>query len=264
MQTDIIEEIKYGKIVLPPNGKIYDISDTHIPEQNTKILEKVIRHIAKKPKERKVLKGGDLIDAYLLNPFANTPKIKFEDIEGELQTLMRITKPILSQIVAINWGNHEERLFRGVKQGSADVLQGVFSFTDKVRDENPDVVVAPLGRGVRLDIECGEQTYEMYMAHSRGHKRYMYWTEFNRAIALFPNQDVFLFRHAHEYNVQIHRYIKPDRTIGRTMFIRGGTYTPYLAYAEKFLLPPSDVGSVTLQFDPKKHRLPIVDFTGRY
>jgi len=264
MNTDIIEEIVYGTLKLPPKGELYDLSDMHIPEHNRDKLKAIIRHISHKPKNRFITMGGDNIDAYLLNGFANKPRRTLQDIEGELQMLMEITKPILSQITSIHFGNHEERLFKGVKQGSPDVLTGIFSYTEKIKEENPNVIVAPLGRGIRLDVLTEDQTYKIYQAHSRGHKRYMYWTEFDRAMALFPNQDVFLFRHSHEYNAIIHRYIKPNNTMGRALYVRCGAYTPYLPYMEKMLLPPSDVGSVILKFNHKYHSLPKVDFTGNY
>lgn len=69
-KTDVIQEIQYVKKKLPLNGEIIDLSDLHIPEHVVTALNRDIKHLLKAPKKRFAVFGGDLIDAFMLNNFA--------------------------------------------------------------------------------------------------------------------------------------------------------------------------------------------------
>lgn len=254
-----VDEITQADLKLKPEGKLFDFADIHIAEHQPDLLKHDV-YLAQKRVQNRLVLGGDVLNAESLSPFPKQPRLTLTQIEGEIDAVIKeLIKPCGEQIDAVVWGNHEERLFRNEKS-SVDVLSGHLSIGSEITRVNPETTIADLGRGIRINLTCGSQIYRLYMAHGRGHSRYMYWTEFDRARSLFPGMDVYLLHHSHQYNHQIQRWINPDKTLGRALYIRGGAYTPYLPYQEKMLLPPSDVGAVVLQFHPRKHRVHI-DFT---
>ena len=254
-----IEGIIQTTIKIKPKDRLFDFADIHIAEHEAQFLKRDMT-LLKKSEGNKAILGGDLINAQSLSPFPHQPKITLNEVEGEIEVLMTsFIRKCGEQIYGVVWGNHEERLFRNQKS-SVDILSGHISVKEELEKMNPEVTVAELFRGIMLFVECGNQTYKIYFAHGRGHNRYLYWTEFDRAQTVFPNMDVYILHHSHQYNFQIHRWINPDKTLGKALYIRGGAYTPYLPYMEKMLLPPAELGAVTLKFHPNKHRI-FFDFT---
>lgn len=255
----IIEGLIQTEITMKPNERLFDFGDIHVAEHKKSFLFKDIAKL-RKNSGNKALLGGDLLNAESLSPFPKQPKLTLDELEGEIEMLMNdFIKKCGEQVYAVVWGNHEERLFRNQKS-AVDILSGQISIANELKRLNPEVTVAELFRGITIFVHCGTQEYKLYMAHGKGHSRYLYWSEFDRARQVFPNLDVYLLHHSHQYNFQVHRWINSNKTLGKALYIRGGAYTPYLPYMEKMLLPPAELGAVTLKFHPKKHRI-YFDFT---
>jgi len=247
-------DVTQATLDLKPEARLFDFGDIHIAEHKLSFLDHDL-HLLTKDARNQAMLGGDLINAESLAPFPSQPKNTLMQIEGEMEMLLnQVVNKVGTQISMVVWGNHEERLFRKEKS-TVDILSGHLSIKERITRLNPSATVADLYRGIMGFITCGSQEYQIYIAHGSGHLRHMYWSEFDRAREVFPNMDVYVLHHAHQYNFQVHRWINPNKTLGRALYIRGGTYTPYMPYMEKMLLPPAELGAITLKFHPRKHRI---------
>jgi len=252
-------ELVKAEIDLPKRGTLILLGDNHHGNQSIDeiLLErKVVKHIKKHP-EYRVCLNGDIID----NPqLSKLPDDKIVDLEDCLHETEKRLSPIFEQIVCVDWGNHEERTFREPfgKGIAPNVLYGHFSLAQKIQEKNPDVVYAPLMRGVHMNIITPIRTYNIMMKHGFRAGLTADFKEFYEILRLYQDIDQIWLNHTHRPFVAPFCKINDDGTLKTGWFVRGGTFTSWKPYQEKKNLSPSPISYVEVQVKKGLLRMPKV------
>jgi predicted phosphodiesterase len=215
-----------------------------------------IKHIGKHP-DWKVLINGDYIDCQQYGHHPNAES--FKSVDEELIETSNILKPIMPQIYGITQGNHEERIFRepSGRGNTPNTLYGHFSLAKDIQEKyNDQMVYAPLGRGVHINLNTlnGEQYWVMKHGHKAGKTTQN--VEFDNMAALYPDVSAIILGHTHNPSVSMRHKVLHDKNKSFTWFIRGGAYTSWLAYQEKHDLPPAPVCCIKMTLNNGKLKQP--------
>lgn len=241
------------------NDSILCVGDTHHGNQDDtgKLAERsMIKYVIKHPKD-KVFMNGDIFDC---SQVSNHPSSEVTSIEEEINETTKILKPIYSQINAICWGNHDERIFREPfgKGVASNILYGHFSIAQSIKEKNPDLTYAPLMKGINMQIHTQKRDYELLLKHGRRAGGNAHFGEFEEVMGVHNNLDIIAMGHTHRPFISPRCSIDPEGKAKVTWFVRTGAFTSWLPYQDKMNLPPTPPAFIEIPFENGVMKQPII------
>lgn len=181
-------------------AEVMFMGDLHIGHKDfaPRFLAKYLSFLQKTPERRAVLMGD------YFEHEEGTPYIKEQimDFKQQVAEFINFFKPVSKQIVAMVYGNHDERYCKATAQG-VDLLDYL-----RLKIGNPDIAIAPPQRGlvlvflVKKSFGEGYFAYPIYILHSSTASIVNLETQFRRTA---DNFDVGLIAHGH--SIPGHRVI---------------------------------------------------------
>lgn len=183
-------------IILDGEETIVFLADAH---NNWKYIEEFAEEVKKHP-EWKVIITGDLwdVEQYSVHPTAGA----ITSLQQGVTQMITVLEPIMEQIIAFIWGNHETRAFR-FPSGKGTFPSYFDVFFQAWKMKNPNAVICELDRALILEVNSGEKTYRTLIKHgSRAGKNFGV-LEFRDILAVNEDFDMIVLSHLHipEYRV---------------------------------------------------------------
>jgi len=245
---------------LKPNTNYAEVcfmGDTHIGNEffSESHLKKYLRLVKDNPHIR-VVGLGDYLEACEFANWLNNEKIR---TKFQVQKFIELFKPIAKQIIAMVYGNHDERLQKGMKD-AIDLLDYL-----RLKMGNPNIIIGKPQSGLLLIFHVGKQTYSVYVLHSSTGAIVHPDTQLRRTSL---NYLVSLIVHGH-----VHRLLWKNRTyftvgkfkgkwkrvIVRQYQLLSGCFLRYPAYAENKSYPVTDIGAPIIRFYADSQRIEYVE-----
>lgn len=247
-------------------AEVMFMGDLHIGHNNfsKSHLERYINVLKNNPQIRVVLMGdyfeaGEFSADYMIEDQAMR-------LKEQIKEFLSFFKPVSKQIVAMLYGNHEERIIRNkriyevLKIFDKDILKMV---TEQLG--NDKIIVGKPQEGLILCFKVGEQTYPIYIHHSStgaitNQMTQLKRTSFNWALPLLAHG------HIHRKGWQDHTYFtvteingKLYREIVRQYWLLTGCFLREPAYAEAKSYPIPDIGSPMIRFYSDTDEMDYID-----
>jgi len=253
--THVIDlPLKEGK----PYAEVMFMGDLHIG--HTEWSEGHFKRYLKLLEEHKnirVVGMGDYIEAEDLSNYLPDTEIRTKE---QIKLFYKYFEPIKDQLLALLYGNHEERIQRATKN-VIDLLELLCLKLGK-----SDIVRGRPQKGILLVFKVGEQIYPVYVLHSSTGAIIHADTQLRRSSL---NWLVTLIVHAHNHAKGWYKPRtfftltivdgKPMRAVMRQYWLSSGTFLRYAGYAEKKSYPVTDIGAPIVRFYSNIEALEYVD-----
>ena len=218
-------------------AEVMFMGDLHIGHKDfaPRFLAKYLSFLQKAP-ERRVVLMGDYFEHE-----EGTPYIKEQilDFKQQVAEFIKFFQPVSKQIVAMVYGNHDERYCKVTSSG-VDLLDYL-----RLKIGNPEIVIAPPQRGliivflVKKAFGEGYFAYPVYVLHSSTASIVNLETQFRRTA---DNFDVGLIVHAHTHKIffkENTKFIVMEdeagefrRAVIRQYWLSSGSFLRFPSYGE--------------------------------
>jgi hypothetical protein len=217
---------------------------------------------------------GDIVESAEFAP--NYIRAQKEPLDAQIEMFLEDFIPIKDRILAMLYGNHEER-FCKITQNTLDLLEFmVLKLGRKVRNpyqerEKPDsynngILTGIPQRGMLLVIQCGKCSYPIYIHHSSTRASVQMETQLKRTSL---NWLVPLICHGHVHKMawlprtffSVSKLNDGNfvRSIFRQYLLSTGCFLRYAGYAEAKSYPITDMGAPIVRFYAYKNEIEYVD-----
>jgi len=248
-------------------GYLIPIGDLHFGDRAFKkrSLDKLKGYVSwvKKKKNSRVVLGGDMFNV-ATRVSKTTPWSQRMSLDEELEEVIKILKPVKTQIIGAIEGNHEERLLDYVNYSPTITL---CKELDTKYMGFSGVVVFRVNKYNPREPKRGEyqENYKVYFHHTTGGGGTA-GAGINRIEKLkniVEGCDAYCGFHNHGIGAKPQEVFFPNmrnKTLDKRRYwlVSCGSYLEYAdSYAEKGMLTPQKLGSPRIRFDGCKHDLHI-------
>jgi len=239
-------------------GEVMFLGDLHIGHNNfsRNHLERYIAVLKANPHIRIILMG----DYFEAGEFGSEYMIEDQTkrLGKQIEEFLSIFKPVANQIIAMLYGNHEERLIRDRR--THDIIKAVCGEDKDIlmiiaeRLGNTKIITGKPQLGLVLCLKVNGQTYPVFVHHSStgaitNQMTQVKRTSFNWALPLLAHG------HVHRKGWQDHTYFtvteingKLYRQVVRQYWMLTGCFLREPAYAEAKSYPIPDIGAPIVRF----------------
>lgn len=191
-------------------------------------------------------------------------------LKNEIEEFLKFMMPIKEQILALVYGNHDER-FAISSQGAVDLLEYL-----TLKLGRPEIKIAPPQRGMLLVIKVLKEdgkvgmVYPVYIHHSSTSATVNLEAQFKRTE---DNFQVPLIVHGHTHKVfwKVRTFFtvaedngRFHRGILRRYWLSSGSFLRFAGYAEKSSMQVPDINAPIVRFYVDKNMLQYIDPTTEY
>ena len=224
---------------------IWTMSDMHLGhiDFDLKEFKKYIAWVLEKP-NRFIIGLGDYIECVtsLRNP-GTSLTTQMININGQIETIIKLLEPVKDRIICMTEGNHEQRITKDVQM---DIMRATIT---------PRLQTHYLGYQGWVRLNLGKRSYYIYLHHGPNRS-----TSSNPkyhldivALKLGYAGEADLIAMGHNHKIFAIKYVQPQVT-GNNLYthecwaIRTGGFLNYPLYSRESLYPPADVGSPIARF----------------
>jgi len=261
--TERIHEVEIPTVTSIENGhersygEVMFMGDLHIGHESfsESHLVKYLNLIKSKPNIR-VVGMGDYFEAEEFTDYYLEQETR---LKYQLEKFLGLFKPVSDRMVAMVYGNHDERFARASK-GSVDLLDYV-----KLKLGNEKIITTPPQRGVILVFKSGDFYYPTYVCHSATRAIVRTDAQFRRTSMnwLVP---LICHGHTHQMSFKFRTFFSVSRVNGvfyrsifRQYWLSTGSFLRYPSYAERLSYPVCDIGAPIIRFHADTYEIEYVD-----
>ena len=223
--------------------ELIPLSDLHLGSEtcNLRKIHSALNYITSNPNVRVVLLG-DLLESAIIGSKGNPYKAK--SIDEEIRLAVSVLKPIRDRIIGVVSGNHENRISKSV---GLDILSLLMRKLTLERFYSPDFLV--------LKVSLPKTAWYLVLHHGIGGGRLKGGkiNNLHRFGNIFPNADIILTGHTHDFIVTADQKYIIDRKHSRirfhkTYYINVPSFSmEYGGYGSAQAYPPSVNGTVKIE-----------------
>lgn len=242
-----------------PYAEVMFMGDLHVghPEFSFGHIKRYLKLIQDNPHLRIVGMGDYLEATEFANNFLDESILRTKE---QIAVLIKLWEPIKEQIIALLYGNHDERLMKKLKM-AVDLLEYI---TLKMGREK-EIIRGKPQSGLILVFKVGNQIYPVYVLHSKTGAivhpdTQLRRTSMNWAIPLLVHG------HTHRKGWQDRTYFtitnvngKPMREILRQYWLSSGCFLRFPSYARIRSYPVTDIGAPIVRFYADTEAIEYVD-----
>jgi len=183
--TETIDEYKLKK---RETINIMPIGDLHIGSKhsNHDFIKYAIRSLKKRKGDKRIYLMGDLVEVASKKVGDSVFKSKEMNVNEQVETLLKVLKPVKSHIKSIVIGNHEKRV--------ADDYN--FNITQFIAEQ---MNIKLYGFQTIDSFKINNQSFSIHSYHGKGASKYLY-TAYSKVIreTYHIDADMFLYGHLHQ------------------------------------------------------------------
>jgi len=241
-----------------PYAEVIFKGDLHIghPAFSFGHLRRYLKMLKENPHIR-VVGMGDYLEATEFSPnFLNESRLRTRE---QVSVLIKLWEPIKEQIVALLYGNHDERIMRNNKM-AIDLLEYI---TLKLGNKN--IILGKPQSGLLLIFKVGEKVYPVYVLHSKTGAIIHSDTQLRRT-SMSWMVPLLVHGHTHRKGWQDKTFFtvtmvngRPMREIVRQYWLSSGAFLRYPSYAKIRSYPVTDVGAPIIRFYADTETIEYID-----
>jgi len=235
--------LKKGK----PYAEVMFKGDIHLghPDFSYGHLKRYLK-LLRDNKHIRIVGMGDYIEAVEFSPsFLQEPTLRTRE---QIELLIKLFEPIKDQIIALLYGNHDERIQKAMKM-AIDLLEHITLKLGK-----PNIVRGRPQKGLLLVFKVGNQTYPVYVHHSKTGAIIHADTQLRRT-SMNWMVPLLVHGHTHRKGWQPRTFFsvtmvngQPMRSVLRQFWLSSGAFLRYPSYAEARSYPVTDIGAPIIRF----------------